>query len=343
MVNQLNRQMAERLINEIRLHNIDYGGTTMLTTGAKGGGKTHFLIKLASQIAYLNPSTGKPIQETIIWRGRSPDYWNHLLYDDFESENTIPRTLRLHIHTSDNAIIESELNTTLPIPDTHIYPYKDISELYHNLLPGGFNVVYEPRVYQISRKMQQILLSRACTRAATLDGITWDPAIWWIELMIFISAFKRAGFISLFIDECEEVLPANPPGLRWHLNSLFADSMKDFRKNNISMYASCHHIGDVDYRLRSKFQYAGYTKGARTAPGSLIHSKALLTANVGTVYLERDGWGTLNMGALHPHPRVKVEFPAGFHDLAAWCTAAETLAPPSLQPQPQDIKEDIIS
>ena len=64
MVSSINRIIAERLLNEIRIHDINLGGKMVAILGSKGSGKSHFLTRLAHQMVFLHPlsrfRSGKP-------------------------------------------------------------------------------------------------------------------------------------------------------------------------------------------------------------------------------------------------------------------------------------------
>ena len=67
-----------KITNEILYHTPNSGGVTVGIYGSKGSGKTTFLLTLAQTISCQDRLTGKDEKETIIWRGRSNDYWNWL-------------------------------------------------------------------------------------------------------------------------------------------------------------------------------------------------------------------------------------------------------------------------
>ena len=56
MVSRINREIAERLLNEIRIHDINPGGKMVALLGSKGSGKSHFLTRLAHQMVFLHPA-----------------------------------------------------------------------------------------------------------------------------------------------------------------------------------------------------------------------------------------------------------------------------------------------
>lgn len=309
MVHQLNVKAAEEHLNSIRIHNVEAGGTMFGIVGSKGCGKTHLMTRLSHQILFIHPKHKRPMQETVIWRGRNIDYWNFMFHDDFEWENPIfKRKLIIHYWRGDedNITFRTELGEDLPpfIRRTYV----GVKDLYDNLSQGDINVVYEPSRYIMSPGMEEMICKRSLVSAKSLQEIEMDPSLWWSEFMFFLLHFKTAGFITVFLDEIDEIFPATSQGLRWHIQALFADSAKDFRKANISLIFSIHDLSDLDYRLRSKIQYWGYMRGAVPHTSSLLKPSYTLLLPIGEIVIDRGTYGNTNLGPLKSRPRVRVSF-----------------------------------
>ena len=336
MVSKINRAIAERILNEIRIHDINPGGKMVGILGSKGSGKSHFLTRLAHQMVFIHPTKQAPQRETVIWRGRGLDYWSWMYSPDFEWEGPgFKRKVYVHYHADDTPTFTNELGAPIQFPPDAIRTYRTVVDLHANLVLGEINVVYEPARYQMSRAMHDLLLSRSCSKPSALDNLEFDPALWWVEFLFYLLNFKKAGFVSIFIDEADEVFPANPAGIRWHLQGLFCDTAKDFRKANISFVFSMHDNTDLDYRLRSKTQYYGYMRGSRPKNGSMVSKTTLIMLPIGDIILERDGYGTTNLGKLTERPRVRTLFLTGSGNKSAWeelasdiCDESETLTCP---------------
>ncbi len=317
-VSRLNRDIAERLATEIRVHNPNMGGITFALVGSKGSGKTHSLIRMAHQMTYLSQS-GIPKRETVIWRGRNLDYWNWMYDPSFQwTSKAFRRKTYIHHHEQDVPEFTDEFGFPLSLPPDAVKTYRSPRDLHRSLVPGEINVVYEPTHYDMTVGMEELIISRACSAANLLDDLEIDPALWWAEFLFYLLNFKKAGFVTVILDEADEIFPQSVSGIRWHIQSLFCDSAKDFRKANISLIYSIHDITDLDYRLRSKTQYWGYMRGARPKPGSLIYPKALINLPTGEIYLERDGFGNINFGKFLERPRVRAAFLTGIGDPTLW-------------------------
>jgi len=331
MVARINREIAERLLNEIRIHEADAGGKTVCILGSKGSGKTHLMSRLASQMTYIHPEKQIPVRETVIWRGRGLDYWSWMYYPDFEWDAPeFRRKVYVHYHVDDDPVFIDELGQPIRFPPGAIRTYRSVVDLHQNLVRGEINVVYEPTKYVMSRGLSEVLVARSCSKLGSLNGIVFDPALWWVDFLFYFLEFKKAGFVTVFLDEADEVFPATPSGIRWHLHGVFCDTVKDFRKANISFILSCHDKADLEYRLQSKIQYYGYMRGARPKAGSLLTKTATIMLPIGNIILERDGYGETNLGKLQERPRVRTLFLTGTGDRSAWEEPAEMFDDESL-------------
>ena len=124
-----------RLTDEISYHKPNSGGVTVGIYGSKGSGKTTFLLTLAQTINCENPFSHNEEKETILWRGRSNDYWNWL-----------PKEMvRIFIHKADFDRAVFKNDTLDIIPREELPPmeaYTSIRQLYSRLRIGKVNVVY---------------------------------------------------------------------------------------------------------------------------------------------------------------------------------------------------------
>lgn len=317
MVSNINVKVAEEHLNAIRIHDVESGGKMFGIVGAKGCGKTHLLVRLAHQVTFIHPETEKPEKETVIWRGRPIDYWNFMFAPDFEWESrAFKREVVVHYWEEDAPVFEDEFRRPIEVPV--LIPYGGVNTLYDNLVPGAINVVYEPTRYTMSQGMQDEITRRSAVSPRSLDTIELDHCLWWSEFLFFLLLFKRAGFVTVILDEIDEIYPAASSGIRWHMQALFADSAKDFRKANISLFFSIHDLADLDYRIRSKIQYWGYMKGSRAQQGSLVPATVPLMLPVGEIIIDRGTYGNTNLKPLKRRPRVRVSYPLSTGDPETW-------------------------
>ncbi len=71
----------------------------------------------------------------------------------------------------------------------------------------------------------------------------------------------ESNFISLFVDEASEVIPAPGFGPFHNVKSLI-ESITNFRKTLVSLYLASQRSSDCHWLLSSKIQYSIYLKGA---------------------------------------------------------------------------------
>ncbi|WP_456330181.1 hypothetical protein [Archaeoglobus sp.] len=289
---QINDAMAVRLWGEITFHTYRFGGTTVEIYGSKGSTKTTLMLKIASKLRCESPDGAVP--EPAIWRGRTVDQWNWY-----------PRLsdIKVFVHKADDVVFYDETGQEIEVRVTR---YRNAEDLMQKL--GRFNVVYEPRSYSLSEELVDLLAKRSTLPKRLMKDIAVDSSIWWFEFVHYLLERPDNKFISLFIDEADEVFPENPSGLRWHLQLWLKDNVKDLRKRNVSLYFSAHSHTDIDSRIRTKMQYRILMKGARVPQGSLIDKKDPLFLKPGQAYIERDGYGKFSFDPLQERPKIVVRF-----------------------------------
>ena len=312
MVSEFNQEKALALLDEIRIHRATTGGTFTSLCGSKGSGKTNYMLVLAQQMVFIHPLSGLPMKETILWRGREIDYWNYFFEPDFEWEDeSLKREVFIHVHTGDEIEFKDEFKKPLNL-DGRVLKYDSAPTLYRNLVQGEINVIYEPLNYQMSPAVIDIITAKACMKREYLQKVEMDPPLFWFELVAFLMKAKGAGFLTIIMDEADEVFPMNPQGLRWHLQEWFKDKTRDLRKNNISFLFSMHAWNDIDYRISSKIMYKMWMKGAIPPPSSFVKKEKgiprTLFLPVGYIIVERDGYGDFKVRKLKERPRVKVNY-----------------------------------
>lgn len=309
MVSELNREIAIELQNRLLHHRIESGGTTASICGRPGCGKTTVLLHYAHQVAYLHPLSGAWIKETVIWRGRDIDYWNWFLDPKFEWENpSLQRDIVIHIHDGDAGVrFFDELKNELDLPARAVRYYSAAPELYKNLVEGAINIVYEPRQYRPSEAAMDTIVAKSCGKREWYEDLTLDPCLFWFEFVAFLDLAKAAGFITIILDEADELFPQNPSGIRWWMQEWFRNKLRDFRKKNISFIYAFHSWSDIDYRISDKRMIRGWMRGAnpptKTSMISIARTRSLAT---GRLILEDDGFGDIQIRKIRPRPRVKI-------------------------------------
>ena len=285
-----------KITDEIIHHVPNSGGVTVGIYGSKGSGKTTFLLTLAQTITCEDPVTHKHEKETIVWRGRSNDYWNW-----------IPKEkVHIFIHKADfdKCIVKDDILRTIPREELPpMEPYVSIRHLNSRLRAGKINVVYEPTTYQLPERIKKLVQKRG---GDDIKINQVDPVIFWFEFMDWMVHNKNPKFMSIIFDEADELFPQSPGGIRWHLNLWAKDVIKDLRRRRLSLFMACHGYQDLDGRLKPKIQYKIWMKGSVTMPESLIRRQAPLLLDPGVYYIERAGWGKASFSKIDERTIVLV-------------------------------------
>lgn len=110
-------------------------------------------------------------------------------------------------------------------------------------------------------------------------------------------------YISLFIDEVEDLLPeARTPGVSKEVTA-FLSQMKEFRNFIISMYCATQQPSDVDYGARGKMQYRIFLQGANVPRKSRVRQRLVDKLKIGEGIVS----GSLFGGFKFPnYPRRKI-------------------------------------
>lgn len=299
------------MMEKMRLHDDLDGGITAGIFGSKGSGKTTLLLTLVQKMYYYNEKTKSFERETIVWRGRGTDYWNwfargwvvlHIHKNDNNTE--YGRTMKWHTDKDKNINVED-------LPE--IRYYEDCADLYKSLEKGKINVVYEPQDYFFKESLKRMIKEKSLANEDIFKNIVrMDPCIFWFEFLDYLVTKRtKRDFVSVIIDEADDVVPNTPSGLRWHLNIWFRERLRDLRKWNISLFMATHGTTDLDGRIFKKFMQFIYLKGCVAPQNSLIkpRTRPLLLAS-GHGYIEGggDGYGMFRYDRIKQQPRVIIEY-----------------------------------
>jgi hypothetical protein len=139
-----------------------------------------------------------------------------------------------------------------------------------------------------------------------------DGSKLWYEVLYYLLRRKERGFVTVVMDEADEVFLTNPLGVDWHLHTMVRDSVRDFRKSGISFILTYHTYGDLDWMISSKIGIVGWMKG-RSAPEwsqtrPYYDRGGFHGLELGEVIWESHGFGNHRFPAIKYRPRVmKIE------------------------------------
>jgi hypothetical protein len=139
-----------------------------------------------------------------------------------------------------------------------------------------------------------------------------DPSL--LNVVYFREPEKWLSFImyqrfnsnwqSFFFDEFEDVAPSRVRGEAWHVAERFAESIKEIRKNRVSVTYDTQSTQDVDFRIRSKLMVYIYLYGALIDQRSPVFPQAIQSLRVGDGYVD---WGHSVFGKFSFKPMLPRE------------------------------------
>lgn len=273
----MNKQMGELLLAKLLDQDYSYGGRQIIITGAVGSGKTTLMLNFAQ--ALLG-------EEYVIWRGRDlaqlhklPEWQKHIKIFSFYKDDVEFFLLPYN----------SENSEKIEIPTIK---YKKPEDVLKNLDKHKINVIYEPSYYKISEELALEILTVSGIRIPKKQLNEMKSAYFWFEFLFRLLQRKDRRWISVFIDEADDIFQEGATGLHWKLLAWSKDIIKDLRKSFISLFISTHSLNNVDWRNRSKFPIRAYTQGAILEEHTLMRDRfSALKLGPGECVLEWYGLG----------------------------------------------------
>lgn len=266
------REKGLEFWDKITKRDYDEGALQILVLGSKGCGKTTLLAHLAY--------AGLENKDIVIWRGRSRDFWPR--FD--------PELVKVHVFELDEIhvwrIPYGSAQREEITDNYEVIKYKDLDELLEQLEPGGINVVYEPTWTQLSKEI--------LTLAGLEDGSMYPGVFWWYDLFLRLSKRIDMRWVTLIIDEIDDIVPSGASGAQWRLIEVIQHALAEFREKLVSLYGSTHDPGHLDHRVLKKFSGFIYLKGAIVPKFSMMRYKTStlgLEKGKGTIEIIGEGYG----------------------------------------------------
>ena len=278
-------EIGEKLTKNMLFHTKNIGGTLSIATGEQGSGKTSLLLYFSEILMNNN--------EVVIWRGREVAQWHRL--------KNWKNRVKIFIHKDVNPTfykIIDESHSKVKIP---YHTYEHPKDIINNIEKGKLNVIYEPKFYKVSDEIREEIYY---STGYKIKGNFPKGSYFWFDLFYSLITRMDRRFISVMIDECDDVFPQNPCGDLWKLQEWFKDLLKDARKSLISVYAGTHNLWDVDYRVLGKFQSYIYLKGSKPLKTSLVNPKFIIKLSRGYGVIE---WGKSGLFKFPAYPTKKYD------------------------------------
>ncbi len=310
----VSRDLAKKSVFQISVHDdgIEHsGGTITSVTGPMGSGKTSWALQYVIGVSHaadnLDKKNTKKLElDTVVWRGRRLDYWSTLIPNYLRKvyKNIPNRPVIVHRRDGDDITFTYQPQGRVwdVVPDNKelfFKKYRNIPELYNNIVIGAINVVYEPVSYELSPALVWALYQKLYAdvrqprlytpktgklsknvKPEFIRPVPAPSAVWWFEFADkLLELKKQKEFITIIIDEAHQVFPASVSSVHWHLCEWFAGSLIDFRRRNISLVSITHQPQLIDYRVFDRSMFFIWLPGSRP-PGrvSILRSKNLASS-----------------------------------------------------------------
>lgn len=277
------RDTGEKLKNELFIRDYDQGANQLVVYGAKGKGKTTFIMQLALK--------SLKIGDLVIWRGRFRDIWPRL-----EKEQIV-----LYFHELDIPVIKryplGSKHGEIVTEEYHITFYDDPKDLLEQLEPGKINIVYEPSYVKFSEEF------------ASETGIDHDifPGVyWWYWFLHVLNHRDSAEWITVCFDEVHDLAPSGASGEAWKLIEWGVSVFSEMRDRYVNFYGVTHNLKLLDFRFIEKFSFFAYLAGAKVHKDSAMSYKGVINwLEKGEVILDRIDSGEYGKILFDPLPPKK--------------------------------------
>ena len=269
---------GNELWGEILSRDYDRGSLSLLILAPKGQGKSTLLATIALKSLELG--------DIVVWRGRERDFWPRLpreLVKVFVHENDELKLLKLSYNSAHARDITNEVE---------VVKFNSIEDLYSKLEQGRINVVYEPSYHQPSEKLKEM----TGIKAEWVEG-----RLWWFDFFVFLSKRVDARFMTVCIDEIDDLFPSGSSGLLWRALESIQHSLSEFREKLVWLFGTTHDPGHVDPRVLKKFDGFLYLRGAIAPKISTMRDKnapAKLDLGQGIIEIRGRGYGGFQFNPL---------------------------------------------
>ena len=170
---------------------------------------------------------------TVIWRSKDVDTWTIF---------THRAKVRVIVPYEGYRISREDTDgNEIPLENTEIVVCPRPDDAVACLNKGGINVI--------------------CLETSTVES----ESLWWSIFAMTLN-HSRLGWVTLCIDEINDIFESNPRGDLSQIHKKFKEAFATFRKKKIHVRASAHIYHDVNYEISYKFKYTVYLRGSMLLP-----------------------------------------------------------------------------
>jgi len=290
---------GERIFKKMTEHkDKQIGATVGLFIGEQGAGKTTALLYLAEK--FINNG------EIVIWKGSTREQIYKL--PDWQE-----KTIFWHHELDELECIVYIGNTKSNITDKiNVKTYKNSKDLIRNLKKGVINVVYQPTIFKFSKdsELTKYLIEARAMKVRNLKQFEFKlfnyvhpPIYFWFELMNYLIYKDNNDWYALLIDEIDEIFPAVVRDIWWDLMDFAKDHVRHMRKALVSLFGTTHAYTEINDKVKNKFQYRCWMRGAKIPKYSIIQKDATYYLRRGQMIIDSaDGYGRYQIPKYEPTP-----------------------------------------
>ena len=221
--------MRQKLIYETMMEHTPDGGNDFLVMGPKGKGKTLLLQHMARDAFKKG--------ETVIWAAKDVDTWSVF--------STSAQSLPVNLIVQGTGVEVEHVpmrKDAPPLQRTLVTACDSPMDAFDECTPDAINVIVTAGL----SPMQQ-------------SG-------WWTLFYHTMKQRQSMEWISVFLDEADQLFPAAPHDEWWHITKQFVSIFGTTRKKNISTRMSVHDYASLFSEIYMKISFFGYVGGARAIP-----------------------------------------------------------------------------
>lgn len=113
----------------------------------------------------------------------------------------------------------------------------------------------------------------------------------WREFLSMLPKLRRYAFwLSIFIDEFENIAPHHPRGDMWRILNRMVDGLAEFRKRYINLIVATQQPTNVYWLVRKQFQYRVVLPGTDPEDDLPLLPQAIRALKRGEAWIVSSGW-----------------------------------------------------
>ena len=176
--------------------------------------------------------------------------------------------------------------------------YKDAEDLLGKVEEGRINLVYAPVWYPVPKVLLDEIRRRYQVDFKKKKIPKRTGTAFWYHLFYVLTHRMDDRWITLVLDELDDIFGAIGVGLDYWLLRLGKDMVKDFRKNRVNLYGAVHNDSDLNWQIKSKFTYFALLKGAMAPNGLAVNRDLPLKLEKGSAILCKGNYGLITYAPL---------------------------------------------